>query len=479
MIFVARQLQEKCREQRNDLCIAFIDLSKAFDTVNREMLWDIMRRSGCPNKFTNIVRAFHDHMKATVVVGGEETEPFDVGVGVKQGCVMAPVIFNIYLAAATHLFREAFPIEQSIQITYRLDGSVFNLARLKARTKVAGDSVTELQYADDCALVAHSPEDLQLSITALCNIYSAMGLVINTDKTEVLNQWHGTDHPTPLEIRIGEIALKTTNQFCYLGSILSSTCSVDAEINNRIGKACAAFAKLRKNVIHTHNLRLATRVAVYRSICLSILLYGLESMTLYRRHINLMERFHMRCIKEMLGLSWQDKVTHNEMLKRTQLQSIEGILIKAQLRWSGHVCRMPEDRLPKRVMYGQLAEGTRLPQGPKKRYKDQLKQSLKSFNLNPAKFEEETCNRTQWRASCHRGLAHFEVARANMRELRRQRRHDARLAAPTEGDQQFQCPECGRLCRSRIGLLSHRRTHGVTAADHGGGHVIVDNDALH
>ena len=58
---------------------------------------------------------------------------------------------------------------------------------------------------------------------------------------------------------------------------------MDAEINNRIGKACAAFAKLRKNVIHTHNLRLATRVAVYRSICLSILLYGLESMTLYRR----------------------------------------------------------------------------------------------------------------------------------------------------------------------------------------------------
>ena len=463
MIFVSRQLQEKCREQRKDLCIAFIDLSKAFDTVNREFLWEIMRRAGCPDKFTNIVKAFHDQMHATVVIGGEETESFDVGVGVKQGCVMAPVIFNIYLAAATRLFRESFPVEQGIGITFRLDGSIFNLSRLKARTKVNRDFVTELQYADDCALVAHTPEDLQQSIIALCSIYSAMGLAVNTEKTEVLHQWFGTDHPVPPEIRIGETVLKTTNQFCYLGSILSSNCSVDAEINSRIGKACAAFAKLRKNVIHTHNLRLATRVAVYKAICISTLLYGLETMTLYRRHIILLERFHMNCIKEMLGLTWQDKVTHNEMLQRTELQCIEGILAKAQLRWSGHVFRMPDDRLPKRVLYGQLTEGTRLPQGPKKRFKDQLKQSLKSFQLSPNNFEEDAGNRTRWRSLCHQGLEHFETSRADMRDLRRQRRHEARLADPP-ADDQFRCPECGRLCRSRIGLFSHRRTHGGTAA---------------
>ena len=195
MIFVARQLQEKCREQRMNLCMAFVDLSKAFDTVNRAMLWEIMRRSGCPNKFTNIVRAFHNEMSASVVVGGEETESFGVGVGVKQGCVMASVIFNIYLAATTQLFRESFPAERGVGLTYRLDGSVFNLDRLKARTKVSRDLITELQYADDCALVAHTPEDLQASLTALCNIYNALGLAVNTDKTEILYQWYGADPP--------------------------------------------------------------------------------------------------------------------------------------------------------------------------------------------------------------------------------------------------------------------------------------------
>ena len=95
---------------------------------------------------------------------------------------MAPVTFNIYLATPTRLFRESFPIEQGIGISYRLDASVFNLGRLKARTKVARDYITGLQYADDCPLVAHTPEDLQQSITALCNIYSAMDLAVNTDK---------------------------------------------------------------------------------------------------------------------------------------------------------------------------------------------------------------------------------------------------------------------------------------------------------
>ena len=467
MIFVARQLQEKCREQRMNLCMAFVDLTKAFDTVNREMLWEVMRRSGCPNKFTNIVRAFHDQMSATVVIGGEETEPFDVGVGVKQGCVMAPVIFNIYLAAATHIFRELIPVEQGIGITYRLDGSVFNLERLKARTKVSTDSIAELQYADDCALVAHTPEDLRMSLSALCDIYKSMGLVINSDKTEILYQWYGSDPPNPPEIRIGGAVLKTTTQFCYLGSILTSNCSMDAEINSRIGKACAAFARLRKNVIHTHNLRLATRVAVYRAICLSVLLYGLETMTLYRRHIKLLERFHIRCVKEMLGLSWHDRVTHNEMLSRTKLQSVEGILTKAQLRWTGHVHRMPNKRFPKKVLYGQLSEGTRLPQGPKKRYKDQLKQSLKIFCLDPTKFEEDCQERATWRAACFEGLSHFETTRASNRELRRQRRHAARQPDLPDHNQTsdplFRCLDCGRVCRSRIGLFSHRRTHGETA----------------
>ena len=115
------------------------------------------------------------------------------------------------------------------------------------------------------------------------------------------------------------------------------------------------------------------------------------------------------------------------MLSRTKLESIEGILRRAQLRWSGHVCRMSDDIIPKSVLYGQLSMGTRLPQIPKKRYKDQLRQSMRSFNLNPTFF---------WiavrRAACIEGLCQFKTTHATERELRRQRRHAARQASPPE-----------------------------------------------
>ena len=76
-----------------------------------------MGRTGCLTKFTNIVRAVHNQMTATVSIASEETVPFDVGVGVKQGCVMALVIFNVFLAVASYLFQESFPPERGVGLT--------------------------------------------------------------------------------------------------------------------------------------------------------------------------------------------------------------------------------------------------------------------------------------------------------------------------------------------------------------------------
>ena len=81
--------------------------------------------------------AFHSGMMATVLVAGEESEPFAVEVGVKQGCAMAPVLFNIYLAASNFLFARRNAGNGSVHLVNRLDGSLFNLQRLKARTKVS------------------------------------------------------------------------------------------------------------------------------------------------------------------------------------------------------------------------------------------------------------------------------------------------------------------------------------------------------
>ena len=105
MIFVARQLQEKSHEQNRDLYMAFVDLSKAFDTVNRELLWDMLATYGCPNKFISVLRQFHDGMESRVMTSGGESSSVGVQVGVKQGCVVAPVLFNRFVMRVTVLLQ--------------------------------------------------------------------------------------------------------------------------------------------------------------------------------------------------------------------------------------------------------------------------------------------------------------------------------------------------------------------------------------
>jgi len=91
MIFTARQLQEKCREQQRELYVVFVDLTKAFDSVDRTALWEVLLKIGCPPSFVNIIRSFHDGigMRAAVVENGEMSVDFDVINGIKQGCVLS------------------------------------------------------------------------------------------------------------------------------------------------------------------------------------------------------------------------------------------------------------------------------------------------------------------------------------------------------------------------------------------------------
>jgi hypothetical protein len=421
------------------------------------MLWKVLEKYGCPKKFISVIRSFHDGMMAQVTLCGDNSEPFEVGVGVRQGCVLAPVLFNMFLAAATQLYHGAIGQEDGIDISYRLDGSVFNLRRLQARTRTQVDKLLELQYADDCALVAEDPESLQRVLSMVQVVYEQLGLVINTDKTEILYQWNRRPENQPA-VSISGVPLKVVPHFKYLGSLLSEDCTIDQEIQSRVNKASAAFARLRNRALQNRNLRVETRVAVYKAVCISTLLFGCEAWTLYRKHIKMLEMFHIKCIRRILGLTGQDRVPFTEILERAGITSVECMLVKHQLRWTGHLVRMPDHRIPKKVMYGQLRRGDRKSGGQKKRYKDNLKINLKNFNMEPDRLEAAAADRVGWRSSVSRGAVHFEQHRMQeMRERRARRRQ--RVGQPIPYAPDLVCPECGRQCASRIGLFSHRRSH--------------------
>jgi hypothetical protein len=386
MIFVARQLQEKSREQRRDLYVAFIDLSKAFDTVNRELLWRVLVKFGVPPGFLGIIRSFHDGMVASVQQGGLQSDPFSVAVGVKQGCVLAPVIFNMYLVAVTLLSSLNVDPQDGVQLRFRLDGNLFNLRRLQAPTKVTVIQLLDLQYADDCALVAHSPESLQRVLNVFSEAYSSVGLRINANKTKILAQ----PHLPLLELPVFSVAneeIEVVEEFKYLGSVLTSDCCADRDVQARIHLAAAAFGRFRQRVFENRDLRLTTKIAVYRAVCVSTLLYGSETWTVYRRHVRALEAYHIKCLQRIMGITWRDKVPHNNIYERAVTTSLEAMLRRRQLRWLGHVCRMTANRLPRQVLYGQLHAGDRAPGGQRKRFKDDIKHTLRRCEMSPDRLE--------------------------------------------------------------------------------------------
>ena len=185
MIFVARQLQEKCCEQHQDL--AFVDLTKAFDAVSRDILWNILRKFGFPPTFIAILQQVHTGMCAQVIMAGSLYSRFPVEVGVKQGCVLAPIIFNLFQVAITLVSHRVLQSFDFVGIEYRLDGGIFNLRRLQAKTKTSSAMISALQCADDAAFPSHTADGLQRSLDVMSETYLRAGLIINTTKTEILS----------------------------------------------------------------------------------------------------------------------------------------------------------------------------------------------------------------------------------------------------------------------------------------------------
>ena len=235
MIFTVRQVQEKCLEQNLDLYSVFIDLTKAFDTVNREALWDVLARFGCPPKFIQIICLFHVDMTGQVLSNGEQSDPFFISNGVKQGCVLAPVLFNLFF---TCVLRQAIGnMDEGVYVRFRYDGSIFDLRRLSAKTKTFNSLIQEALFADDCALMAHKPGDLQAMLNRFSDASRQFGLTISLGKTEVLFQRAPNSVAPQPTISIDDAELKVVNSFKYLGSMISNDGSLDKEIASRISKA--------------------------------------------------------------------------------------------------------------------------------------------------------------------------------------------------------------------------------------------------
>ena len=206
---------------------------------------------------------------------GSLSDSFPISDGVKQGCVLAPTLFSIFFSIILREAKEDLP--DGIYVRFRTDSSLFNLQRLLARTKTIEEIITELLFADDCALLAHTEKALQHIVNRFSDAAKNFGLTISLKKTEVLYQ------PPPCEayslphISIDGTNLDAVEHFTYLGSVISIDVTVSKDLDNRLSKASNSFGRLSKRVWQSHSLRLSTKLLEYRAVVVTTVLYGAET----------------------------------------------------------------------------------------------------------------------------------------------------------------------------------------------------------
>ena len=164
-IATLRIIVEQSIEWQSSLYVNFIDFEKAFDSISREVLWRLVRHYGMPVKVVTIIRALYKGFSAPVVHNGQRTLPLKMRTGVRQGCLLSPLLFLVALDWVT---RTAFDRKRGIQWTFTT-------------------SLEDLDFArNDLALLSHRIQDMRDKKQALEVQSAKVGLKNNATKTKLM-----------------------------------------------------------------------------------------------------------------------------------------------------------------------------------------------------------------------------------------------------------------------------------------------------
>ena len=199
----------------------------------------------------------------------------------------------------------------------------------------------------------------------------------------------------PPEIVVEGNQLEAVNTFKYLGSIVSDNNSMDEEITTRLARANSAYNALTKRLWCKNGIRTGTKISVYKAAVISTLLYGSEAWTLTKRQVRKLEKFHLTCLRKIARIQWYHKVPNYMVLKRCHVLSVTSMLDRNKLRWTGHVVRMGDHRIPKRILYGQLARGYSR-QGNHLTYMNSLRRTLRVCGVEGSNLEDVARDRSLW-----------------------------------------------------------------------------------
>ena len=333
-IFVLRTIVEQSIEWNSSLYINYIDFEKAFDSVHHPSLWKILELYGLPAKVINIIKDMYKDNRCCVRHAGKHSDWFQVKTGVRQGCIISPLLF---LVVIDWVMKKA--------TSDKPRGIIWNVfSRLE-----------DCDFADDIGLISHTHKDIQEKTDRVDKFARSIGLKIHPSKSKLMRVKTKSHHAVTVR---GE-SLETVEDFKYLGSIISADSNIEREISSRIGQAAYAFRKLN-NIWKSTSIHTKTKLKIYKSNVRSILLYASETWRTNKKIESRLRGFEGRCLRRILHIWWEQRVTNKEVWERAGMSNIILEVKKRRWSWLGHVLRMKKERHPHAVL-------TWVPPGKRKR----------------------------------------------------------------------------------------------------------------
>ena len=252
-----------------------------------------------------------------------------------------------------------------------------------------------LLFADDVVLLATSDRDLQHALGRFAAECEAVGMRVSTSKSEAMVLCRKT---VECSLRVGSELLPQAKEFKYLGVLFTSEGKMEREMDRRIGAASAVMRALYQSVVVKQELSRKAKLSIYRSIYLPTLTYGHELWIVTERTRSRIQAAKMSFLRRVAGLSLRDSVRSSDIRRELGVEPLLLRVERSQLRWFGHLTRMPPGRLPLEVFRARPTG--RRPRGrPRTRWRDYISLlAWEHLGIPQEELESVAGEKEAWRA---------------------------------------------------------------------------------
>ena len=253
-VFTLKTIIDQTFQKKKKLYTCFVDFRKAYDTVWRDGLFVKLLKGGVSTQFTRLIQDMYSRLQASVHLPSGISFPFPSTVGLKQGCNLSPILFNIFINNLSNIIN-----------------NIDNDAPFLRHTKVGC-----LLYADDLVLMSESKEGLQASLDRLYEFTNTWFLEVNPTKTKCMIFSRGRRGVCNNNFKLGDTHIQMCDSYCYLGVIFTYTGSFKTASKALNDKAYGAMFPLLRNIYKYQSMNLYTMHNLFDRMILPIALYNCE-----------------------------------------------------------------------------------------------------------------------------------------------------------------------------------------------------------